>query len=73
MGEVRERVMERIQGRERGSLHCYVEYELTCQHILLVLSVDIKYNTFAHVPLAKHSKSYGEAQSKWARDSDSFP
>lgn len=32
--------MERREGRQRGSLHCYVEYVLTCQRFL-VLSVDI--------------------------------
>ena len=41
-GEVRERVMERTEGRERRSvLHCSMEYELTGQHFPLVFSVDV--------------------------------
>lgn len=36
--EVRERIMEKREDRERGLLHCYMEYVLTCQHFLLILN-----------------------------------
>lgn len=41
LGKVREGVVERREGRERRSLHCYVEYEITCQHFLVALNVDV--------------------------------
>ena len=34
---------------------------------------DIKYITFVHIPFAKHSESYGQAQSQWGREADSIP
>lgn len=36
--DMRERIMEKREDRERGLLHCYMEYVFTCQHFLLILS-----------------------------------